>query len=85
MITRKLVPADTTQQLAWPELEQRKKLYHLREAIAKSEALFKEGHLNIFEDDYDSDDDVDEDQIYSYYFDDHQEETDYETDGNIEW
>ena len=66
-------------------LEQRKKLYRLRQAIAKSEALYKEWHLNIFEDDYDSDDDVDEDQIYSYYFDDHQEETDSETDGNIEW
>ena len=64
-------------------LEQRKKLYQLREAIAKSEALYKELHLNIFEDDYDSDDDVDEDQIYSYYFDENQEETDSEKDVNI--
>ena len=65
-------------------LEQRKTLYKLREAIAKSEALYKERHLNIFEDDYDSDDDVDEDQIYSYYFDDHQEEIDSETEINIQ-
>jgi hypothetical protein len=65
-------------------LEQRKTLYKLSEAIAKSEALYKERHLNIFEDDYDSDDDVDEDQIYSYYFDDHQEENDSETDINIQ-
>ena len=65
-------------------MEQRKTLYKLREAIAKSEALYKERHLNIFEDDYDSDDDVDEDQIYSYYFDDHQEEIDSETDIKIQ-
>ena len=65
-------------------MEQRKKLYQLREAITKSEALYKERHLNIFEDDYDSDDDVDEDQIYSYYFDENQEETDSEKDVNIE-
>ena len=66
-------------------MEQRKKLYKLREAIAKSEALYKERHLNIFEDDLDSDDDVDADQIYSYYFDDHQEEEDdSENDVNIE-
>ena len=57
-------------------MEERGKLYKLREAIARSEALYKERHLNIYEDDNDSDEDNDEDQIYSYYFNEDQEDTD---------
>ena len=56
-------------------LEQKEKLYKLREAIARSEALYKERHLNIYDHDSDSDDDeVDEDKIYSYYFNEDQDE-----------
>ena len=57
-------------------LEQMEKLLKLRSAIMRSEALYKERHLNIYEVDPDSDEDLDEDQIYSYYFNDDQDEND---------
>ena len=63
-------------------LEQREKLLTLREAIIRSEALYKERHNNIYDVDNDSDEDVDEDQIYSYYFTDEQEENESENDVN---
>ena len=56
----------------------------LREAVRRSEVIYKERHANLYDDTIDSDEDTEMEKIFSYYLNEEHDEVKFENEQDPE-